>query len=166
MKITNIRCVQYEAKKEIDEKYYEERLVRPVDLYDEFHVAAWPKRLENLPEEEEGFLTIKGIFLIVDTDTMNFEAISNESSMASGGAGIKAAQTVAKAGAKVVLTGNVGPNAFQTLSAAGILVFTEVDGTIKEVVERFKKGKLKETTASSVGSHFGMKAAGRGFGRG
>ena len=105
-------------------------------------------------------------FLIVDIDTMNFELISNESTKASGGAGIQAAQTVAKAGAEVVLTGNMGPNAFQTLSAAGIMIFTGVNGTIKEAVEKYKKGELKETAAPSVGSHFGMRAGGRGFGRG
>jgi predicted Fe-Mo cluster-binding NifX family protein len=105
-------------------------------------------------------------FLIIDTDTMNFVSISNESAMASGGAGIQAAQTVAKAGAEVVITGNMGPNAFQTLSAAGIMVFTGVNGTIKEAVEKYKKGELKKTESASVGSHFGMRAGGRGFGRG
>ena len=105
-------------------------------------------------------------FLIVDTDTMSFESISNESSMASGGAGIQAAQTVAKAGVEVVVTGNMGPNAFQTLSAAGVMVFTGANGTIKEAVERYKKGELKKTESASVGSHFGMKGTGRGFGRG
>ena len=105
-------------------------------------------------------------FLIIDTDTMGFESISNESAMASGGAGIQAAQAVAKAGAEVVITGNMGPNAFQTLSAAGIMVFTGVNGTIKEAVEKYKKGELKKTESASVGSHFGMRAGGRGFGRG
>ena len=101
-------------------------------------------------------------FLIVDTDTMCFESISNESSMASGGAGIQAAQTVAKTGAKAVVTGNMGPNAFQTLSAAGIMVFTGATGTIKEAIEKYKKGELKKIESASVGSHFGLKAAGRG----
>ena len=105
-------------------------------------------------------------FLIVDTDTMSFESISNESSMASGGAGIQAAQTVAKAGVEVVVTGNMGPNAFQTLSAAGIIVFTGANGTVKEAIEKYKKGELKKIESASVGSHFGMRAGGRGFGRG
>ena len=105
-------------------------------------------------------------FLIVDTDTMNIESISNESAMASGGAGIQAAQTVAKAGVEVVVTGNMGPNAFQTLSAAGIMVFTGANGTIKETIEKYKKGELNKTESASVGSHFGMKAVGKGFGRG
>jgi predicted Fe-Mo cluster-binding NifX family protein len=105
-------------------------------------------------------------FLIVDIDTMRFESISNESAMTSGGAGVQAAQTVAKTGVDVVLTGNIGPNAFQTLSAAGIKVLTGANGTIKDVIEEYKKGELKETESASVSSHFGMKAVGKGFGRG
>ena len=105
-------------------------------------------------------------FLIVDTDTMSFESISNESAMASGGAGIQAAQTVAKSGVEAVVTGNMGPNAFQTLSAAGIKVFTGANGTVKESIEKYKKGELKETEAPNVDSHSGMKATGRGFERG
>ena len=105
-------------------------------------------------------------FLIIDTDSMNVKSISNESAMASGGAGIQAAQTVAKAGVTAIITGNVGPNAFQTLSAAGVKVFTGTFGSVKEAVEQYKKGELKETEAASVGSHFGMGGIGRGFGRG
>ena len=96
-------------------------------------------------------------FLIVDTDTMSFEHLSNESAMASGGAGIQAAQNVAKTGVEVVVTGNMGPNAFQTLSAAGIRVFIGANGTVKEAVEKYKKGELKEAAAPNVGSHSGMR---------
>jgi len=105
-------------------------------------------------------------FLIVNADTMDFEEISNESAVASGGAGIQAAQTVAKAGAEVVITGNMGPNAFQTLSSAGVKIFTGATGTINEVIEKYKKGELQEINAPSVGSHFGTTGSGRGFGRG
>lgn len=95
-------------------------------------------------------------FLIVDTESMEFEVLSNENAMASGGAGIQAAQTIAKTGAEVVVTGNVGPNAFQTLSAAGMKIFTGASGTIKESIEKYKKGELKETEAPNVDSHSGM----------
>jgi predicted Fe-Mo cluster-binding NifX family protein len=105
-------------------------------------------------------------FLIVDTDTMNFESISNESAMASGGAGIQAAQTIAKTGVKSMVTGNMGPNAFQTLSAAGIKIFTGATGTINEAVDKYKRGELQETNTPNVGSHSGMGGIGRGFGRG
>jgi predicted Fe-Mo cluster-binding NifX family protein len=99
-------------------------------------------------------------FLIIDSDTMNFDTISNESEMASGGAGIKAAQTVAKTGANVVITGNIGPNAFQTLQAAGIKVITGANGFVKDVIKRFNNGEFKETNSPSVGSHSGMRNLG------
>ena len=105
-------------------------------------------------------------FLIIDIDSMSFESISNKSSMASGGAGIQAAQTVAKTGVEAVVTGNIGPNAIQTLSAAGIKVFTGINGTVKEAIEKYKKGELLETTNPSVNSHYGMRAVRKGFGRG
>lgn len=95
-------------------------------------------------------------FLIVDTETMDAESVSNEGISSSGGAGIQAAQMVAKTGAVTVITGNIGPNAFQTLTAAGIKVITGVNGNINQVVDKFKKGELKEINSPSVGSHFGM----------
>jgi predicted Fe-Mo cluster-binding NifX family protein len=112
---------------------------------------------DNLESEIDPRFGRCSYFLIIETDTMDFESISNESAMASGGAGIQAAQTVAKAGVEVVITGNMGPNAFQTLSAAGVMVFTGANGTIKETVERYKKGELKKTEAPTVGSHSGMR---------
>jgi len=106
-------------------------------------------------------------FLVVDTESMTVKSLSNESVMASGGAGIQAAQTVANTGAKVIITGNVGPNAFQTLSAAGIKVYMGPSGKVKDVIEKFKKGELQEVQAASVDSHFGMGGGtGRGLGRG
>jgi predicted Fe-Mo cluster-binding NifX family protein len=95
-------------------------------------------------------------FLIVDTNTMEFDSISNQSAIASGGAGIQAAQMIANSGIEILITGNIGPNAFKTLSAAGVKVFTGLKGTVREAIDRYKKGELKETTTPSVGSHFGM----------
>ena len=94
---------------------------------------------------------------------MQFEAIPNLAADATGGAGIQAAQTIANEGVKVVITGNVGPNAFGVLSAAGIEIVTGAFGTVREVIEKFKRGELQRTGAPTVGGHFGM---GRGQGRG
>ena len=58
--------------------------------------------------------------IIIDTETMQFEAIPNLAAGTREGAGIHAAQTIANKGAKVLITGNVGPNAFRALSAANI----------------------------------------------
>jgi predicted Fe-Mo cluster-binding NifX family protein len=98
-------------------------------------------------------------FLIVDTDTMGFEAIENAAAKAAGGAAVQAAQMMANAGANAVLTGNVGPNAFQTLSSMGLKIYTGLSGTVREAVEQLKQGTLKEITAATVESHFGMRPA-------
>jgi len=103
-------------------------------------------------------------FLIIDLDSMNFESISNKSAMTSGGAGIQAAQTISKTGVKVLLTGNIGPNAFQTLSAAGIKVFTGAYGNIKDALNKFKNGELKQSEDASVRSHFGMSGSNKDLG--
>jgi predicted Fe-Mo cluster-binding NifX family protein len=97
-----------------------------------------------------------GNFIVVDTETGVFEAVENSNAEFQGGAGIQSAQLVAAKGVKAVLTGNVGPNAFRTLSAAGIEIYTGVTGTVKDAVEAYKSGKFKATSDPSVGSKFGI----------
>lgn len=95
-------------------------------------------------------------FVIADTDSMQFEIIENPNIQSTGGAGIQSAQLIASKQAKAVITGNVGPNAFQTLQAAGIGIFVGVSGTIREAIERYKKGEFKPVSAPSVASHSGI----------
>lgn len=101
-------------------------------------------------------------FIFVDTETLEFEAIENPNISASGGAGIQSAQLVAQKEVKAILTGNVGPNAFQTLQAGGIDVITGASGTVKDVIEKYKKGEFKPTQGPSVNSKFGMPGKGKG----
>ena len=106
-------------------------------------------------------------FIIVDPDTLDFEALENASAMSSGGAGIASAQTVAGKGVKAVLTGNCGPNAYQVLAAAGVQVIPGVTGRIRDAIEGYKTGRFQESAGPTVGSHFGMGASpGVGMGRG
>jgi predicted Fe-Mo cluster-binding NifX family protein len=104
-------------------------------------------------------------FLIVDPADMRYEAFENQSAAQSGGAGIQAAQFLADTNVSAVITGHVGPNAVQTLTAAGIEIFAEQQGTIKQVVEKYKFGHLKSTTQSSVDSHFGVGSDAASTGR-
>jgi predicted Fe-Mo cluster-binding NifX family protein len=99
-------------------------------------------------------------FVIVDSETMQFEAVPNMAAAASGGAGIQAAQTIAKEGVKLLITGNVGPKAFQALAAAGIEIATGAFGPVREAVEKYKRGELSKTGAPTVGGHFGMGSRG------
>ena len=102
--------------------------------------------------------------VIVNSETMEFETYPNLAADSTGGAGIQIAQTIANEGVKVVITGNVGPNAFGALSAAGIEIVTGASGTVREVVEKFKKGEFRKTGAPTVGGHFG-KGRGQGGGK-
>ena len=124
-------------------------------------------------------------FIIADPETLEFEAMDNASAMASGGAGIAAAQSVvgksvqavligncgpnAVVGKSVqaVLIGNCGPNAHQVLSAAGVQVITGVSGAVKQAIEGYQSGKLSASDQPNVPDHFGSGGAtGGGMGRG
>ena len=81
-------------------------------------------------------------FLVVDTESMEFEAIENPAMTAPGGAGIQAAQAVVNEGVEAVVTGDCGPNAYQVLSTAGIPVYAGTSGKVRDVVEAFKRGEF------------------------
>lgn len=93
-------------------------------------------------------------FVIVNPQTMQFEAIQNVAAYATGGAGIQAAQTIANKGVNVVITGNIGPNAFDALSAAGIEIATLASGTVKDAVEKYRLGNLPTAQAFTVEGHY------------
>jgi predicted Fe-Mo cluster-binding NifX family protein len=99
-------------------------------------------------------------FIFIDPDTMKFEALENPNVVSPSGAGIQAAQFVADKGAKVLLTGSCGPNAFQTLQAAGVDVIVGISGTVEDAVKQYKSGQFKATPQANVPSHFGMGGAG------
>lgn len=102
-------------------------------------------------------------YLIIETETMEFEAVPNASMGAPSGAGIGAAQIVAGKGVEAVLTGRVGPNAMAAFSRAGIKIVTGVQGSVRQALEAFKSGKLE--AAPAVGYRGGGLFGGRG-GRG
>ena len=103
-------------------------------------------------------------FLIVDVEKEGVEAVENKSAQAARGAGIAASQAISDLGCEVVITGNVGPNAFYALNSAGIKVFTGTFGkTCEEALRDYNEGKLKEASvATARGFGFGR---GRGWGR-
>ena len=102
-------------------------------------------------------------FIFVDPETMEFEVSENEGLMAMGGAGVQAAQLIAQKGATALITGNLGPNAASALSASGIRVYLVPGGTIKDVIEGYRSGSLREASGATVPPHFGM-GGGRGMG--
>jgi predicted Fe-Mo cluster-binding NifX family protein len=96
-------------------------------------------------------------YVFVDTESMMFEAVDNPALGAAGGAGIRAAQFVVERGAKAVISGNVGPNAFGVLQAASVPVYAFGSGTVRQAVEAYKVGKLAATGGATAQAHAGMR---------
>ncbi len=114
-------------------------------------------------------------FVVIDLDSMSENSIPNSNVTASSGAGIQAAQEIANQGVSALITGNIGPNAMQTLSAAKIDVYQyQGGGSVRDVVEKFQQGELMKFSSASVPAHAGMGqgqgpmsgSRGRGGGRG
>lgn len=94
-------------------------------------------------------------FVIVETESGAFEVADNQGLESGGGAGIAAARQAIDAGARAVLTGNCGPNAFRTLQAGGVAVYTAVSGTVRQALQAFREGGLTPDSQASVDSHAG-----------
>ncbi len=85
-----------------------------------------------------------GGFVLVNPDTMENSYLDNGASQTlAQGAGIETAERMASAGVGVVLSGYVGPKAFEALQAAGIQICQDLDGlTVREAVARFINGDV------------------------
>ena len=111
-------------------------------------------------------------FLFLDPQSLEMEALENPNIGASGGAGIQSAQFVANKGVEAIITGQVGPNAFTTLQAAGMKILVGASGKVREVLEKYKKGQLTSyAQGPTARAHAGMgmgggMGMGRGMGRG
>jgi predicted Fe-Mo cluster-binding NifX family protein len=93
--------------------------------------------------------------LVVDTESSDFVVHDNQLNLnAVQGAGIQTGQNIANLGVEAVITGNVGPNAFKTLNAAGVKIFLAEKQTVAKAVESFKAGNLKEVDNANVEGHW------------
>lgn len=100
-------------------------------------------------------------FCLVDSETGEWSVHENPALSASGGAGVQAAQFVAKLGAQAVVSGAYGPNAADTLSPAGIAMYLAPTGeslTAADVLALFKAGNLQKAEAAThAGYHQGHR---------
>jgi predicted Fe-Mo cluster-binding NifX family protein len=111
--------------------------------------VAIPSKGESLSAEVERQFGRCENFLIVDTETLELRAVSNEAKEQAGGAGIAAAQRVIDEGAEAVLAGKVGPNASDVLNEAGIPLYVDVSGTVKNALELLESECLELSTVVS-----------------
>ncbi|MFH2093738.1 MAG: NifB/NifX family molybdenum-iron cluster-binding protein [Pseudomonadota bacterium] len=93
--------------------------------------------------------------LVVDTLTNEFTVLdNNKNKNAFKGAGIQAAAMISESGAEVLLTGFCGPNAFETLEAAGVKVVNDQTGRIKDAVLNFQQGNVVYAENANKDGHW------------
>ena len=94
-------------------------------------------------------------FIIVDPETMVFEALENSQNFdLPQGAGIQAGKTIADNKVDALITGHCGPKAFKVLQAAGVKIMTGASGKIADVIAQFKRGELETATEADVEDHW------------
>ncbi|MCF8085543.1 MAG: NifB/NifX family molybdenum-iron cluster-binding protein [Desulfohalobiaceae bacterium] len=94
-------------------------------------------------------------FIIFDLSSSQAEFIDNQGNQqASKGAGIHAAQNVARAGAEAVITGHIGPKAYAALESGKIEVYHSETKTVREVVEDFRQGRLSRAQGADSAPHW------------
>ena len=103
-----------------------------------------------------------GYIVVVDTDTMQFEAIENPGPAMGSGAGTSAAQIVGDTGAETVVAGNLGPNAALALNAGGVTMLQASGMTVAEAAQAAAAGELPEVADATTGAKSGIGGGGAG----
>lgn len=93
---------------------------------------------KNLEAEVDPNFGRAHYFLIIDPETMEFEAVENPNIEAPQGAGIQTAQLISSKNVGTVLTGSCGPNALRVLQSSGIRVITGTSGNIRDILQKHK----------------------------
>ena len=83
-------------------------------------------------------------FLVYDTETSEYDTLTNPGVESAHGAGIQAAQMMLNKKIDAVLSGRVGPNAYQILRSSGIDMRSCKPGSVKQAVTMHLKGELPE----------------------
>ncbi len=92
-------------------------------------------------------------FQIHDTEGGEIKVLENQGKNASGGAGIYASNQLIDENIDVIITGNLGPNAFEIIEKSGVKAY-KCDGiVIAEAIEKYKKGELEEIKMSGPAHH-------------
>jgi predicted Fe-Mo cluster-binding NifX family protein len=104
-------------------------------------------------------------FVIVDTETDEWEAYPNPAVNASGGAGVQVAQFISEHGAQAAISGDFGPKAYGALAAAGVKMFLAPAGevlTARELLAHYQEGQLRQVSAPTNPGHHAPPGRGRG----
>lgn len=121
---------------------------------------------ETLDAPLEGRFGRAPRFLVYDLARDTFEVADNQRKLnVARGAGIQAAETVARTGASCLVTGHCGPKAHRVLAAAGIRVYNSDAPTVAAALEEYRYGRLVEARAAVVEGHWALPKSSSGTSR-
>lgn len=83
-------------------------------------------------------------FIIIDTETMNFESKFNPGTIRKDGTSSTALDIVSRNGIEAVITGDMRREAYKILSDANKKIITGVSGFINNVVKIFRINEIKK----------------------
>lgn len=120
-------------------------------------VCAKDKGLESLVDERFGRAEN---YVIINTETDEVRTVDNTAKLESAGAGGSAVRLISNEGAEAILAPELGPKAMDAVKAFELKVYryTEIK-TVKETLDDYKAGKLKETSQSTINSKHGLHRA-------
>jgi len=95
-------------------------------------------------------------YLVFNVEDETFTIEENPAKSASGGAGIQAAQWIINQEAEAVVSGNLGPKAYDVLAAGKIAAYRHNGGTAQEIIKAYKEEKLECLLEPNVDAHSGL----------
>lgn len=88
------------------------------------------------------------VFQVYDTETNEIIVINNKGNSASGGAGIAASNQMIDEKIDAIVTGSLGPNAFNIIKESKIEMYKCTPISIKSAIEKYNNGQLEEIKSS------------------
>lgn len=94
-------------------------------------------------------------FQIHDTNSKEVIVVENSGLTCSGGAGIVASQQLIDENVNVIITGNLGPNAFEIIEKAEVRAYKCGKISVKSALKKFGDNELEEIKIATK-AHNGM----------
>lgn len=89
-------------------------------------------------------------FQVYDTETKEIKVIDNEGQSASGGAGIAASNQIVNEKVDAVVTGSLGPNAFDIINESEIKMYKCDSISIEDAIEKYNLNQLEEIKSAKA----------------
>ena len=83
-------------------------------------------------------------FAFYDDETGEWSFAENKAAQETSGAGIQAAQHIVDSGAEILLTGEVGPKAWQVIDASPLEVFAVPEIPLPEAISIYREGRAQK----------------------